>query len=340
MASLLLEATDLAITRFVSDWGVRVSGVALALGTRCLLGRSTQRLSVLIFHRVLPQLDPFLPDEPDAERFTYLMTMLAAQFTPLSLSEGLRRLGDGRLPPRAVCVTFDDGYADNLLVAAPILRRVGIPATVFVASGYLDGRVMWNDRVIESVRCALGDHMDLSDFGYGVHPLGNAAERVSLIHQLLGSWKYLPFDEREQLTAEVANRYAPSMPTLMLSRSQVRQLRDEGIEIGGHTVTHPILARTDAATARREVADNKEDLEGLIGERLRFFAYPNGVPGRDFIDEHAGMVRRVGYQAALTTQAGVSTAATDRFRMPRFTPWDRTPFRFSMRLVLNMRHAV
>ena len=73
---------------------------------------------------------------------------------------------------------------------------------------------------------------------------------------------------------------------------------------------------------------------------LRFFAYPNGVPERDFNDEHASIVRRVGYEAALTTRPGVSTASTDPFQMPRFTPWDRTPFRFSMRLILNMRHAV
>ena len=64
------------------------------------------------------------------------------------------------------------------------------------------------------------------------------------------------------------------MPSPMLSRSQVRLLRKAGVEIGGHTVTHPILARTDAATALREVADNKDDLEGLFGERLAVFRLP------------------------------------------------------------------
>ena len=305
-----------------------------------LVGVGVQSLTILIFHRVLAETDPLMPDEPDAERFAKILATVAANFSPISLCAARQCLVEGGLPPRALCVTFDDGYADNLLVAAPILKRFGIPATVFVASGYLDGRVMWNDRVIESVRRAEGDAIDLTDLGYGRHPLGDATERVSLINRLLMCWKYLPFEEREQLTLEVARRYAPDMPSPMLSRAQVRLLRKAGVEIGGHTVTHPILARTDAATALREVADNKDDLEGLLGERLRFFAYPNGVPERDFNDEHASIVRRVGYEAALTTRPGVSTASTDPFQMPRFTPWDRTPFRFSMRLILNMRHAV
>ena len=92
--------------------------------------------------------------------------------------------------------------------------------------------------------------------------------------------------------------------------------------------------------AYREIAENKEDLEGLLGERLRFFAYPNGKPDLDFTPAHATMVQTLGYAAAVTTHPGVSTAATDRFRLPRFTPWDRTPTRFGIRLLLNMRHIV
>jgi peptidoglycan/xylan/chitin deacetylase (PgdA/CDA1 family) len=112
------------------------------------------------------------------------------------------------------------------------------------------------------------------------------------------------------------------------------------VEIGGHTVSHPILARTDDAVAYREIADNKDDLEGLLGERLRFFAYPNGKPGEDFAPVHAEMARRLGYQAALTTRRGVASAATDPYWLPRFTPWDRTPTRFGLRLLLNMRNIV
>lgn len=322
---------------------VRRQGSAYAaatlMATRLIVGVSA-RLTIMIFHRIVPEFDPLLAEEPDAVRFRAIVEVVAEQFQPLSLKEGLRRLSEGTLPPNAVCLTFDDGYSDNLTVAAPILKRFGVPATVFVASGFLDGRVMWNDRVIESVRRAQGDRMDLVDLGLGEHALGDVDERVGLLSVLIGKLKYLPAEQREEITQAMVTRYAPGMPSPMLSRAQVCELRDEGIEIGGHTVTHPILARTDNRHAFREISANKEDLEALIGDPLHFFAYPNGQPGRDFNRDHADMVRRVGYEAALTTRPGVSTPSTDRFWLPRFTPWDRTRLRFSLRLLLNMRNAV
>ena len=268
------------------------------------------------------------------------MTMIRERFSPLSLAEGLRRLDEGTLPPRAVCITFDDGYADNLTVAVPILKRLEIPATVFVASGYLDGGCMWNDRLGEAIRHAPGDTIDLTEYGCGIHRLGAPSERATLVPRLLGLLKHGPPGHREQVAGELAARYAPHLTSPMLTRAQVRELHALGVEIGGHTVTHPILARIDDRDAYREIAENKEDLEGLLGERLRFFAYPNGKPDLDFTPAHATMVQALGYAAAVTTHPGVSTAATDRYRLPRFTPWDRTPTRFGIRLLLNMRHIV
>jgi peptidoglycan/xylan/chitin deacetylase (PgdA/CDA1 family) len=318
----------------------RVRKAVVASTVRLMSAGGRGRLTVMIFHRVLPAHDPFFPYDPDVRQFASIMTAVASQFTPLSLGDALRALEAGTLPPRAVCVTFDDGYADNLPLAVPILARCGIPATVFVASGFLDGRIMWNDRVIEAVKCAKGDFMDLTDLGLGVHRLGGIADNVLLVRTLINKLKYLAAEAREQVTLELALRFAPNQTSPMLSRAQVCQLHDAGVEIGGHTVTHPILSRTDSATAYREIADNKDDLEGLVGHRLRFFAYPNGFPGKDFGAEHAEMVRRIGYQAAFTARPGVAMAHTDRFWLPRFTPWDRSPLRFSLRLLLNMRNVV
>jgi peptidoglycan/xylan/chitin deacetylase (PgdA/CDA1 family) len=294
----------------------------------------------MIFHRVLPSPDPFLASDPDALQFAALMKMVRGHFAPLSLSEGLDRLRLGSLPARAICVTFDDGYADNLTVAAPILNGLRIPATVFVASGYLDGTAMWNDRIAEAVRRFPGETMDLRDFGCGVHDLLDVGQRARLVDLLLRRFKYRPPDEREGVANALVARYAPDMDSPMLTRAQVRELRDSGIEIGGHTVTHPILALTEERAAYDEIAGNKEDLESLLGERLRFFAYPNGKPAKDFSPIHATMAKRIGYEAALTTRPGVSTVATDPFWLPRFTPWERDPARFAIRLLLNMRAMV
>ena len=115
-------------------------------------GGARARLSVLIFHRVLPEPDPLFPDEMHARRFDVLCGWLTSWFKVLPLDEAVARLKAGTLPARAVCITFDDGYADNHHVALPILRRHGLVATFFIATGFLDGGRMWNDTVIEAIR--------------------------------------------------------------------------------------------------------------------------------------------------------------------------------------------
>lgn len=314
----------------------------LVLGALARVTRTAQprRLSILIFHRVLPAPDPFLASDPDADQFAAVMAVVRDHFSPLSLAEGLQHLDDSTLPPRAVCVTFDDGYADNLTVALPILKHFEIPLTVFIATGYLDGKCMWNDRVAEAIRQAPGDSIDLRGYGFGVQTLGDVRARARLVSGLLKRLRYHPPDQREQMAQDLAARYAPRLISPMLTRAQVRELRARGVEIGGHTVTHPILADTDNRLAHREIAENKEELEGLLGEPLRFFAYPNGKPDLDCTAVHAKMARDLGYAAAVTTRPGVATAATDRYWLPRFTPWNRTPTPFGIRLLLNLRHMV
>ena len=97
---------------------------------------SMGRLSILIFHRAFLERDPLFPGEPTAAEFDALLDHRKRRFSILPLAEGISRLHDHTLPAPALAVTFDDGYADNLAVAAPLLRKHGIPATLFVATGY------------------------------------------------------------------------------------------------------------------------------------------------------------------------------------------------------------
>src|SRR5512147_2526205 len=145
----------------------------------------TARLSILIFHRVLPKHDPLNPDEPDAAEFEQRLRWVKSWFHVLPLGEAVGRLRDGRLPARALSITFDDGYADNEEVAAPILERLGLSATFFIATGYLDGGCMWNDRVIEALRRHRGDALDLRDEGLGLHRTSTPAERRAALLALI-----------------------------------------------------------------------------------------------------------------------------------------------------------
>jgi len=150
------------------------------------------RLTIMIFHRVLPEPDSLMPFEPDAPTFERRMRHLREWFNVLPLDDAVCRLKAGTLPPRALCITFDDGYADNHDVAFPILRDLGIHATFFIATGFLDGGCMWNDKIIESVRCLKGDTLDLRDLGLGFMRAGSADERIAAIESVIGQLKYSP----------------------------------------------------------------------------------------------------------------------------------------------------
>jgi peptidoglycan/xylan/chitin deacetylase (PgdA/CDA1 family) len=291
------------------------------------------RLSVLIFHRVLADADAINPTTPDAAVFEELMRHMARQFQVVPLSAAMC-LED--LPARAVAITFDDGYADNAIVAAPILRRLGLPATFFIATGFLNGGRMWNDTIIETVRAWKTDQMDLSDLGLGLHPLATVGQRVAAIESVIDQTKYLDWKKRNEVVNELSHRLQHPLPTdLMMTSAQVRELVAQGMDVGGHTVTHPILLKVTDASAEQEIVQGKRELEAIAGIPIKLFAYPNGKPGIDYNARHVEMVKRAGFTGAVSTAIGSPTRRMDPFQIPRFTPWSTVPERFGLQLAQN-----
>jgi peptidoglycan/xylan/chitin deacetylase (PgdA/CDA1 family) len=294
------------------------------------------RLSVLAYHRVLPERDPLLSDVPSAAEFEHRMRWVKANFDVLPLGEAVRALREGRLPRRALCITFDDGYADNSSIALPILKRLGLPATFFVATGFLDGCCMFNDVVIEALRAAPGPDLDLDDLGFGCHPVASVEQRTAAIERILARLKYYEPERRRRVADEIAQRAGGRTPTdLMMTSEQVRALHAAGMEIGAHTVTHPILAEIPLGRARHEMEASRARLEQITGAPVRLFAYPNGSPRRDYHAEHAALARELGFAAAVSTAWGAARAGDDLYQIPRFTPWDRADWRFGLRLAHN-----
>jgi peptidoglycan/xylan/chitin deacetylase (PgdA/CDA1 family) len=298
------------------------------------------RLSVLIFHRVLPEPDPLFPGEVDRQRFDSICQWLRQWFNVLPLDQALSRLAEGSLPDRAAAITFDDGYADNCEIALPILQRHGLAATFFVASGFLDGGCMWNDVLIESVRRSTRAGIDTA--GLPCESLGrlgfaSIAERRQAIDALVGAVKYMAPAERAEVVAQVASRCGAAVPTdLMMTTEQLRRLRAGGMLIGAHTATHPILARLPASEARHEIRSGRQALESMLDERIGLFAYPNGKPGRDYSPETVEIVRGEGFDAAVSTAWGAAAQDSSLLEIPRFTPWDRNRWKFGLRLARNL----
>lgn len=311
--------------------------VIKGLATLASPGFHRARLAILIYHRVQRREDALNNWDVSALAFDWQMREIARTFRPLPLSEAVERLAKRSLPARAVCVTFDDGYADNADVALPILMRHKIPATFFVATGYIGRGRMWNDTVIEAIRAMPDPTLDLTTWGLGMLDLSTIEARRAAIGRILCALKYLAGSERDARAATLASRAGiPACPDPMMSEEQIRQMLRFGMEIGAHTVTHPILTLTSADVARREIVESGRRLADILDVPVRLFAYPNGKPGRDYGPEHVRMVRDAGYSAAVSTNWGVATVGSDVFQLPRFTPWDRAPDRFALRLVRNL----
>jgi peptidoglycan/xylan/chitin deacetylase (PgdA/CDA1 family) len=312
-------------------WLARAARWAAGLGD-VLAG---PRIAVLIFHRVLPRTDPLFPGEMTAERFERLMALVAAAFNVMTLGHAMALRAAGKLPRRALVITFDDGYADNAEIALPILQRHGLRATIFVSTGFLDGGRMWNDSVIETVRAAKVPALDLASFGLGTLPLATAQQRSLAIDALLPKLKYMTLAEREEALSRLHRLAgAPGLPgDLMMTSGQVREMHRAGMEVGGHTVNHPILRVLPDEQARAEIDQGRQHLQSIIDAPVEVFAYPNGRPAQDFDQRHVDMMRQMGFAAAVSTAPGVVTAGSDRYQLPRFTPWQTATTRWLIALL-------
>jgi len=301
----------------------------------------SSRLSILIFHRVHAVPDPLFPFEPDAQRFESLMRFVASTFRVMTLGEAVDHLLRDTLPPRSLVITFDDGYADNAEVALPILQRLGLRATFFVSTGFLDGGRMWNDSVIECVRASSKDSIDLEAFGLARQSLRTIEDRRFCIDALLPRIKYLPLHERakEVLGLQRLCGVGRLPDDLMMSSSQLQLLHRARMEIGAHTVNHPILKSLSPMEAEREIGDGRHALESLLDSSVDVFAYPNGKPGKDYEAAHVEIVRKLGFRGAVSTAPGVGRTGDDLFQLPRFTPWGRSAPVWGGRLALNQLSA-
>jgi len=297
-----------------------------------------QRLCILTYHRVLPTPDVLRPAEPDAAKFAEQLQLLVRTFNILRLDRAVSLLAADQLPPRALSVTFDDGYRDNFDVALPILRRFEVPATFFVASGFMAGGAMFNDTIIEAIRTAKRQSFALPWAEQQTVQIGSIAEKLQAIDSLLPVVKKIPLVERARVVQELAQRMDADPPSqLMMSAEQVKSLHEQGMEVGAHTLHHPILSSLPDTEAQHEIAASKQQLEALLGVPVTGFAYPNGRPGRDYAPVHAAMVQQAGFAYAVSTRWATADAASPLYELPRVAPWGDSALMFAARAAHSYR---
>ena len=221
-----------------------------------------------------PGLYSATPDALDRQ-----LAFLRSNFDVVS-PEALVREPDA--PGRRVVVTFDDGYRDNYELALPLLRRHGIPAAFFLATGYIDEpRVPWWDELAWIVRHSAKTTLPAAE--WLDRDLELTGDPQAATATLTDAYKSLPTDRGEAFIEHCAEAAGTgrcdraSAADLWMTWEMARELRDAGMTIGGHTVTHPVLARTPPDAQRREIEGCGARLAEELGIRMRHFAYPVGL---------------------------------------------------------------
>ena len=311
-----------------------------------LLRSYTQRhVFVLLYHRVANlQADPFkLSVTP--ENFSQQMEVLRRFWNPISLDDLIHGLKSRKLPRRAVLVTFDDGYADNLHNARPILERYEIPAVVFVIAGSVGAqREFWWDELEKILlqpgtlpeefnfrvngiekRWTLGKSAVLySEEDYRAHirwyfgkepPTERHGLYVDLYHLIKPLSPHLQDETLE--TLRVWSRCRAVASNLPMTTAELQTLRrDNLVEVGAHTVSHPILSSLAFESQRLEIIQSRRLLQEIVDRPITGFAYPYGGDG-DYTRETVGIVRKAGFEAAFSTASAPIHNESDVFRLPR-----------------------
>jgi peptidoglycan/xylan/chitin deacetylase (PgdA/CDA1 family) len=301
--------------------------------------RRQPRAVILMYHRVAEVAEDSHGLCVWPEHFLDHLRVLSRDFDVFPLREVPTRAREGRLPRRGVVITFDDGYADNLSTVRPLCEKFGVPATVFVTTGYLDGgREFWWDE-LEALTLGRGAAaaraLEVELEGERLNWAGGEPVR-SIYNTLHARLRPATADVRERtLTAlagwqKVARTVRPDHRPL--TESECRQLAESSlVDVQSHTVNHLWLAAHPVSVQAYELRESRRRLELITGRAITCLAYPYGF--RDAVAPGTlALAREAGYSAACATVRGQVGRATDPFWLPRHVPGDVDGDELSARL--------
>jgi peptidoglycan/xylan/chitin deacetylase (PgdA/CDA1 family) len=305
---------------------------------------------ILMYHRIADEPVDYWGLAVSPAHFEEHLSVIRRTRHPFPLLKFVERLIAGTLPPDAVALTFDDGYVDNLESGLPRLVAADVPATVFLATGFLDRPdPFWWDELAALTLCdqapksftieigqqVLGFKVDpasVDDEGAGPserRPVGTRAVLEALYEPL----RQLDDDERRTTMTKLRANLSTHDDLIDVGRAmrsdEVRKLTASGlVMIGAHTVTHPSLPRLDPAACRREVAASKAACEAFAAAPVTAFAYPFG----EFDSKAREAVKDAGFAMACSTRRMPVGATSDLFAMPRIWVPDQDGDAFDQRL--------
>jgi peptidoglycan/xylan/chitin deacetylase (PgdA/CDA1 family) len=295
------------------------------------------RAAILMLHRFTDRQRGVVGHDP-ARVSALLEALRAMRCRILPLGEVFARLRQGEpFDPLTVAFTLDDGYVEQAEIAAPIFAAFDCPATIFVTTGFLDGDLwFWWDKITHVVETTARRTIEVPLAGNRrAYDVQTPDSRTTTMLAFTEFCKGLADADRHTAIAAFAEAAEVDLPVtpppryVSMSWEQVRRLEARGISFGPHSVTHPVLARTDDDRARYEVAESWRRLQAETRAPLDIFCYPNGQAG-DFGDREIANLAELGLKGAVTAVPGFACPRTvDRnggglYRVPRFAYDDDT----------------
>ncbi|RJQ17678.1 MAG: polysaccharide deacetylase family protein [Nitrospiraceae bacterium] len=305
---------------------------------------------ILCYHRVIDVDDiygyPLMHGVIDASvrDFERQMKFLSRHFNVMSLSALSGCYRSGKLPRNAVVVTFDDGYKDNFTNAYPILKKYGIPATIFLITDFIgEGRLLWWDKLAYIIKkTSLRKISFISNGSVYEHDLSSSEKRLKALKTINAMLKRYGNEEREDILEQLENKSGVTIDEyitkdLSLLWDDVREMQKNGIEIGAHTETHPIMINLHPAVVKKEIVSSKQRIEQETSGSVKAFAYPSG----QYNGECVQYVKDAGFEIACGYELGANDINSDFYTLKRL-PVDHYDdfniFRAKLILSKNTRH--
>ncbi|GAA6204825.1 polysaccharide deacetylase family protein [Thalassotalea sp. SU-HH00458] len=278
-------------------------------------------LAILYFHHVFEHNNEYHPDDIIADEFDRKIKFLNKHFNILTMSEAMEKLEAKQLPPKALVITFDDGYQDNFTIAAPILKKHNCPSTFFISTSGVDKGYLWNDEVEQLISNTSVKKISAKIIGEQIL-IENQDDKINAFQQLLSKLKFLSHNERTIQIKRLKDELGDvEFQRTMMTHEQIKQLHQDGFTIGAHTHSHTILTTETIDICREELLKNKNSLEATINDSIKYIAFPNGLFERDYQQKHYGIAKEMNFQAGFSTNDGGAISLTNTYTIPRFMPY-------------------
>ena len=278
---------------------------------------------ILAYHRVYPKKDNFFVPYVSPEEFENQIKYLQKYFKIFSLEELVNFLKNSKICneeyKNIAVITFDDGYKDNYIYAYPILKRHRIPATIFLTTDYIgEDRLFWWDEVGYIICNTKKDKINIPNIGE--YSLNNNEEKNNCVVIISEKLKKFPNKLKNEYISILQNKCNVTIPPglgekMVLSWGEIHEMKDNGVNFGAHTKTHPILTNEILNEAEKEIVDSKKTIEKHLKIEIILFAYPNG----SFNDEIIQLVKNNGFNCAVSTKQSVINKynSNDIYSLPR-----------------------